>query len=52
LTADLKNWDIHVLQPTRYGKDRSFQTKQNNDMWKAYFKKSGVISDVNIKVLP
>jgi len=52
LTADLKNWDIHVLQPTRYGKDKSFQTKQNNDMWKAYFKTSGVNSDVNIKVLP
>ncbi len=52
LVADLSNWDVHVLQPTRYGKDKSFQTKQNNDMWKAYFKTSGVKSDVNIQVLP
>lgn len=52
LIADLFDWEVHVLQLARYGKDKSFQTKQNNDMWKAYFKTSGVKSDVNIQVLP
>lgn len=52
LVADFSNWDVQILQPTRYGKDRAFQTKQNNEMWKTYFKTSGVKSEVNIQVLP
>lgn len=52
LVADLSNWDVQILQPARYGKDKGFQTKQNNEMWKSYFKTSGVKSDVNIQVLP